>query len=225
MKKIFEIIFMFVICLTSFIAGWVMSLRYQKKISLEQISSASSKTLRSVESEGLRKEPNHLTLEETSLINLPSSDSPSSSSESVSEAAEVIKNVQEKELPNQAISTKDQEEAEDPPLSDSEKKRRDKFDKLNREDFDRIKNRQNVFNERGRVSFLINVFSKEDEAMEYVQKLRGQFPLWGFFLKPDKQNLRVYLGPFLTKERAADFIKVLPDPKPFPNYFMETEGL
>ena len=225
MKKIFEIIFMFVICLTSFIAGWVMSVRYQKKISLERISSASSKNTDSVESEVLRKEPNYLTLGETSLVNLPSSDSPPPSLESVSETANVMGDVQGKKTPRQMISTKEQEEAEDPPLSDSEKKRKDKFDELNQKAFDRIKNRQNVFNERGQVSFLINVFSKENEAMEYVQKPRGQFPLWGFFLKPDKQNLRVYLGPFLTKERAADFIKVLPDPKPFPNYFLETEGL
>ena len=61
--------------------------------------------------------------------------------------------------------------------------------------------------------------------MEYVQKLRGRFPLWGFFLRPDRQNLRVYLGPFLTKERATDFIKALPNPKPFPNYFLEAERL
>lgn len=225
MKKIFEIIFMFVICLASFITGWVMSLRYQKKISPEQISSASSKKPDSMESEILQKEPNHLTLGETSLVNLPSSDSPPPSLESVSETANVTEDVNGKKMPSQVISTKEQEAVEDPPLSNPEKKRKDKFDELNREAFNRIKNRQNVFNERGQVSFLINVFSKENEAMEYVQKLRGQFPLWGFFLKPDKQNLRVYLGPFLTKERAADFIKVLPDPKPFPNYFLETEGL
>ena len=112
-----------------------------------------------------------------------------------------------------------------PLLSGSELKRKEKFDKLNHKAFERIKNRQNVFNVRGRFSFLINVFSKEKEAVEYVQKLRGRFPLWGFFLKPDRQNLRVYLGPFLTKDRAGDFIKTLPDPKPFPNYFLEMEGL
>ena len=123
-----------------------------------------------------------------------------------------------------SVKQKAEQQEENSPLLVAEKKRKDKFYEFNRKAFDQIKNRQNVFNEKGQYSFLINVFSKEKEAMQYVKKLREQFPLWSFFLRPDKQNLRVYLGPFLTKERAGDFIKALPDPKPFPNYFLESEG-
>ena len=232
MKKILEIVFVFVLCLASFCAGWVMSLKYQEKLSREKASLDSSED--PVLSKISKDSPPQLTLGETSLTNLPASDF-SSSSENLPGKAE-IKETEPSggspvgKLPESASvageqkEVKQREEEGKPSLSDLEKNRKDKFDKLNRKAFSRIKNRQNVFNERGQFSFLINVFSKEAEAMDYAQKLRGQFPLWGFFLKPDRKNLRVYLGPFLTKGRAADFIKALPDPKPFPNYFLEEEG-
>ena len=234
MKKILEIVFVFIICLASFFAGWVMSLKYQEGLSWGKASLASSEN--PAFSKTSKENPPRLTLGETSLTNLPPSDLSSLPSENPSHKAETkevksLKSPPAGKLPEPAAVPEEQKEIEQrekkgkPSLSDLEKKRKDKFDKLNQKAFYRIKNRQNVFNERGQFSFLINVFSKEEEAMEYVQKLRGQFPLWGFFLKPDQQNLRVYLGPFLTKARAADFIKALPDPKPFPNYFLETEGL
>ena len=97
----------------------------------------------------------------------------------------------------------------------------EKFKKINQNAFRKIKNKQNIFHERGEFSFLINVFSKEKEAMEYVENLRLKFPTWNFFFKPDRQNLRIYLGPFPTKTKAKNFIKTIPDPKPFPNYFLE----
>ena len=227
MKKILEIVFVFVICLTSFFAGWVMSLKYQKRISRGNASPAAESPALSETTEN----PTPLTPGETSLTNLPTPDPSPSSSENSSPAGEMKKAPPPEDPsagtlpPPDPLSEERKEAEEQPPLSDSEVKRKKKFDKLNRKAFSRIKNRQNVFNERGQFSFLINVFSKEDEAVEYVQKLRGRFPLWGFFLKPDRQNLRVYLGPFPTKDRAADFIKALPDPKPFPNYFLEAEGL
>lgn len=236
MKKIFEVIFVFILCLSSFCVGWVMSLKHQKKAVEEQASALSLK-----ESDSLREPLNSLTLAETSLINFPSSHPPLSVSESSSNISEEgagetqrgllsqdqhpPKETESPEKQKTKQKTDQQAEDEESPLLKEMKKRRDKFNKLNRKAFEQIKNRQNVFKERGQYSFLINVFSKEDEAIKYVQRLRGQFPLWNFFLRPDKQNLRVYLGPFLTKERAGDFIKVLPDPKPFPNYFLELEGL
>ena len=229
MKKILEIIFVFLICLASFVAGWVMSLKYQEKLSREKASLASSES--SALSKTLEENSSQLTSGETSLTNLPASALSSSSSENLphkeeTKEAKPLEGPPSEKSPEIATAQEEQKELEEKsPLSDSEKKRKDKFDKLNQKAFSRIKNRQNVFNERGQFSFLINVFSKEEEAMEYVQKLRGRFPLWGFFLKPDRQNFRVYLGPFLTKARASDFINALPEPKPFPNYFLEAEGL
>ena len=229
MKKILEIVFVFLICLASFFAGWVMSLKYQKKLSREHAPADSAESF--ALSKTLKEDPSRLTLEETSLINLPAPDFSSSPPENLSYKEEIketapLESSPAGKLPEPvSLSEEQKEQKKKPVFSDSEKKQMDKFDKLNQKAFYRIKNRQNVFNERGQFSFLINVFSKEAEAMKYVQKLRGEFPLWGFFLKPDRQNLRVYLGPFLTKARAADFIKALPDPKPFPNYFLEAEGL
>ncbi|MCY4512301.1 MAG: SPOR domain-containing protein, partial [Bdellovibrionales bacterium] len=209
MKKIFEIIFVFIICLASFCAGWVMSLRYQKKALMEQASSVSLP-----EMEFLREISNSPDLAETSLTNLPPQIFSPLVSENPSDTLKVVEETQaepsseDKKSPEKTAASAKQkveqpEEKEKSLLLDAEKKRKDKFDEFNRKAFDQIKGRQNVFMEKGKYSFLINVFSREKEAMQYVKKLRGQFPLWNFFLRPDKQNLRVYLGPFLTKERAG----------------------
>ena len=233
MKKIFEIIFVFILCLTSFCVGWVMSLKHQKTAFKKQASTLSQKEMAS-----LREPPKSLALEESSLMNFPLPNIPISVSEGSSNASEggdgetqmgPLSQDQNPSKEGESLEKQKPEQKTDPQAEESSllkemKKRMDKFDKLNRKAFNRIKKRQNVFNEKGQYSFLINVFSKEDEAIKYAQNLRGQFPLWNFFLRPDKQNLRVYLGPFLTKDRAGDFIKALPDPKPFPNYFLELEG-
>ena len=242
MKRYLEIIFMFVVCLASFCAGWLMSLRHQKKLSQIAPSVTAPPENRLFPKQSLFAEnplepdisPRPLTFAAPPplpppAINkveppLPPPPPPAGHSASAGKgeikttSANVIK--QAPPLPPPLAKPK-----EERPLSGLELERKKSFDKLNHEAFERIKNRQNVFNARGKFSFLINVFSKEKEAVKYVQKLRGRFPLWGFFLKPERQNIRIYLGPFLTKERAGDFIKTLPDPKPFPNYFLEMEGL
>ena len=235
MKKFLEIFVMFVVCLASFFAGWVMSLKYQQKLSSQRSAQLLSRPENPPfpEPDISEKPLNEPDPAETSLKNLPVPvGSPPIPLESVPSGGSAPTDVSEKpsqaeqptEEPPKALP--EQKEVVEPPaLSEPERKRREKFDKLNREAFKRIRNRQNVFNEKGQFSFLINVFSKEKEALEYIKNLRTQFPLWGFFFKPDRQNFRIYLGPFSTKDQAGDFIKILPDPKPFPNYFLETEGL
>ena len=242
MKRTLEIIFMFAVCLASFCAGWVMSLRHQKNLSQTTPSIAPLPENRffpkpKQTATGNPMESAFDTFLAPPLTGKPSSApperakspfSPALPSKNLSPAPDSgeAKTPAENTTKNQPAPPPLAKKAEEKrPLSGSELKRKEKLDKLNRKAFERIKNRQNVFNARGRFSFLINVFSKEKEAVEYVQKLRGRFPLWGFFLKPDRQNFRVYLGPFLSKERAGDFIKTFPDPKPFPNYFLEMEGL
>lgn len=235
MKKFLEIFALFVVCVASFLAGWVMSLRYQQKLSGSHLTQPLSRP-----NNQFLSEPDHLKKilsgpdpAETSLKNLPMSvefspipldNSPNEVSVPADTSKEASSSGQPVKEPTKTLSEK-KKVSEAPFLSESQRKKKEEVDKLNRDAFKRIKGRQNVFNEKGQFSFLINVFSQEKEALEYISNLRAQFPLWGFFLKPDRQNFRIYLGPFLTKDQAGDFIKVLPDPKPFPNYFLETEGL
>lgn len=111
--------------------------------------------------------------------------------------------------------------------SDLEKKdsssKEEKYLQFNKEEFAKIKDQQSFFSKEGQYSFLINVFSEEKSAFAYIEKLKKRFPVWNFFIRPDKIQLRVYLGPFETKKEALNFIEKIPAPSPFPNYFLEKE--
>ena len=103
--------------------------------------------------------------------------------------------------------------------------REKKYQKFNKKEFTKIENQQSFFTREGQYSFLINAFSKEKPALEYIEKLKTRFPVWNFFIRPDKIHLRVYLGPFKTKREALEFINKITAPSPFPNYFLEKETL
>jgi len=89
------------------------------------------------------------------------------------------------------------------------------FDKRNKEQLLSIENQQNFFKSNGKFSFLVNVFSKEEKAIEYVEKMKKEYPLWSFLLKFHGNHIRVYLGPFLSKEEALKFKNEIPIPYPF----------
>ena len=97
----------------------------------------------------------------------------------------------------------------------------EKYDKMNREQLILISEDQSFFTARGQYSFLINAFAQEEKALEYIQRLKKKFPLWSFLIKAKKQKLKIYLGPFDTEKSAGEFIKTLPEPSPFPGYFLE----
>ena len=79
---------------------------------------------------------------------------------------------------------------------------------------------------KGTYSFLINVFSKEDEAAEYIKTLRKNYPLWNFFLKVYEGGFKVYIGPFEDQTRAHNFIDSIPKKSfPFNSYFLEKQTL
>ena len=100
------------------------------------------------------------------------------------------------------------------------------YDKKNKEQLFPIENQQNFFKTSGKFSFLVNVFSKEEKAFEYIEKMKKEYPLWSFLLKSHGDHIRIYLGPFASKEEALKFKKELPIPYPFSSLeYLEEVGL
>ena len=115
--------------------------------------------------------------------------------------------------------TKDSEEKEEEekPKSDLEKALEAiqmEYDKLARTQLKNLPS-QSPFSLYGEHSFLVEVFSSREEADKHYQKMKEQFPLWSFFIKASYQHVKVYLGPFDSKEKAEEFKKNLPLPVPF----------
>ena len=92
-----------------------------------------------------------------------------------------------------------------------------KYDKKNQEQLSLIEQEQKYFKTDGKYSFMINVFSNQDKAFKYISKMKKQYPMWSFLMKAHKDHVRVYLGPFPSKELAQEFKKSLPNPSPFPS--------
>ena len=91
----------------------------------------------------------------------------------------------------------------------------DSYDKKNKEQLLLIEKNQKFFKTTGKFSFMINVFSKQDKAFEFIKEMKKQYPMWSFLLKIHKDHIRVYLGPFASKELAEEFKKSIPKPSPF----------
>ena len=108
---------------------------------------------------------------------------------------------------------------------DIAKKQRE-YDKKNRQWLLSIAKDQSNFYFNGKYSFLVNIFSDENKAVKYIENIKIRYPLWNFFIKVDKlANIKIYLGPFDTRQRALNFIKTMPHPSPFPNHFLEEKSL
>lgn len=73
------------------------------------------------------------------------------------------------------------------------------------------------FKLNGKFSFLVNVFSAEDKAFSYVDRMKKDYPQWSFLLKAHKDHVRIYLGPFPSKAKALEFKKAIPNPHVFPS--------
>lgn len=99
------------------------------------------------------------------------------------------------------------------------------YNKVNRARLLSISKQQTDFVLNGEYSFLVNVFSGEKKALEYIEKLQNKYPLWNFFIKLHKGNIKIYLGPFTSREKALNFMRLAPTPPPFPNYFLEQQAL
>ena len=104
-------------------------------------------------------------------------------------------------------------------------KQREKYDKMNREQLGMIPKDQKLFAPKGPYSFLINAFDNEAKALKYIQGLKKRFPLWSFLIKARPRSLKIYLGPFETEKSATEFIQSIPEPAPFPGYFLEKTPL
>ena len=101
-----------------------------------------------------------------------------------------------------------------------------KYDEKNKEQLLSIENQQDLFKSSGQFSFLVNVFSDEEKAFEYIKKIKQKYPFWSFLLKVHGDHIRIYLGPFNSKKEALDFKKDLPMPYPFSSLeYLEKVGL
>ena len=100
-----------------------------------------------------------------------------------------------------------------------------KYDKRNREQLTAILDSQNIFKMEGKFSFLVNVFSDEEEALSYVKKMKMDYPLWSFLIKVHSDHIRIYLGPIVSRSKALEFKKTIPQPEPFSLDFLEEISL
>lgn len=99
------------------------------------------------------------------------------------------------------------------------------YDKKNRKQLMEISGNQKFFKINGNFSFLVNVFSEQTEALNYVKSMKEIYPSWSFLLKAHIDHIRIYLGPFQTKEKALEFQKIIPSPSPFSQLFLEEVSL
>ena len=100
------------------------------------------------------------------------------------------------------------------------------YNEKNREQLLSIEKQQKFFKSSGKFSFLVNVFSEEEKAFEYIEKIKKEYPFWSLLLKAHGDHIRIYLGPFVSKESAMEFKKELPLPYPFSSLdYLEKVGL
>jgi len=90
-----------------------------------------------------------------------------------------------------------------------------KYNETNKEQLLAIEKQQDFFKSTGKFSFLVNVFSKEEKAIEYIETMKKDYPFWSFLLKSHGDHIRIYLGPFVSREEALKFKKELSFPYPF----------
>lgn len=99
------------------------------------------------------------------------------------------------------------------------------YDEKNKEQLLQILKDQKFFSLEGKFSFLINVFSERDKALDYIKDMKDKYPLWSFLIKVHKDHVRIYLGPFQSRERALEFKAQIPPPSPFSLDFLEEVSL
>ena len=100
------------------------------------------------------------------------------------------------------------------------------YDKKNKSQLILIEEEQRFFKSNGKFSFMVNVFSDQQKAFNYINQMKKQYPMWSFLLKAQKDHVRVYLGPFSSKELAVEFKKSIPKPSPFSSLdFLEEVSL
>ncbi len=99
------------------------------------------------------------------------------------------------------------------------------YDKKNREQLVKIVGNQKFFTMDGKFSFLINVFFEQDKALDYVKDMKSKHPLWSFLIKGHRDHIRIYLGPFQTKEKALEFKEIIASPSLFSQAYLEEVSL
>ena len=193
-NNLLRLVFLFLICVMCFLAGWIFSLEYHKKILISKPHPPLS-PIYPVETKKLAPP-----------ANLPES-------------------VEKPPAPKPKADAK-------PPSSPAHtpqpsKLKYDKhFNKLNWRAFSKVKNKKKYFFFNGEYSFLINVFSREEEALKYIQNLRSKYPSWSLFIKFVEKNFRVYIGPFKTQKKARLFMsKEVQNPQPFPSHLLQKVGI
>ena len=205
--KPFLLFFVFFLSLSSFMAGWILKGKYETG-SLKNYRKASQLN---------HKQQSLNTPKNNTLVSNQHLQKPASPSEKP-----IL--LKPKEISTGKSSPKNPVSHNSPTHASKETKL-EKYHSFNQQEFLKIKDRQSFFKIEGKYSFLINVFSTEKSTFEYIKNLKNRFPFWSFFIRSDRNHLRVYLGPFQTKKQALEFIKNIPSPSPFPNYFLEEESI
>ena len=128
-------------------------------------------------------------------------------------------------LQDNPFISKEESVFESPSQKKEENYTKSKYYKNNLEQLIRILGSQNFFTRDGQFSFLINAFSEEDEALDYVKSMKKNHPLWSFLLKDHGNHIRIYLGPFKSKQKAFEFQENIPDSVYFFRDFLEEVSL
>ena len=211
--KFYRLFLVAIICVMAFIAGWTIRGNYLP-VQDSNLNSLNLRTRLSGKSFSLLDTGNELDLKDKKVIhqNLRTKDDVQNDRASLKtfhESQEIVKEKNSNQTEKEKEITRKQK----------------KHDAANRKYLLNIPNNK-LFLLKGRYSFLVNVFSDETKALKYVQSLRRQYPLWNFFIKIYGGGIKIYLGPFTTKQKADNFINTIPkEPLPFPNYFLEKQSL
>ncbi len=218
--KFYRLFLLAIVCVMAFIAGWTIRGNYlsaqDSDLNLNPIFKGESKNRFPIllnkqkeldsKQEGLKKEKTiHKNFLETK--------------DSISNNDLSLKGFDELKLMIGKRNSKQMEK--DKEMVDKQKE----HDATNRKYLLSIPN-NNLFFLKGEYSFLVNVFSEEEKALKYIKLLREKRPLWNFFLKLHRGGVKIYLGPFKTKQKANNFMRNISKRSlPFPNYFLEIQSL
>ena len=125
------------------------------------------------------------------------------------------------EHPFRQIKASEQRKKQDETLQKLQKE----YDKKNYKQFLTMPKNQIFFQKEGKYSFLVNVFSEKEKALDYMKGMKNKYPFWSFLIKAHPNHIRIYLGPFQSKQKALEFKEILPFPFPFSQAFLEEVSL
>ena len=106
-----------------------------------------------------------------------------------------------------------------------EKKTNTSSEKENKQEIDTTKKadqvKKNPKQETVLYGLLIESYNKKQDAAEKAAQLKLRFPKWKILFKKSKDLYKVYIGPFVQKEKAENFLKEIQQKPDFSSVKME----